>query len=281
MPGRMSLPVEDPDEPDRPKGFRSVEEDTLGPGNHLNREGKKMVLLVYEAFRDDLIRVNTKLVKKKIGESRDKTAWLLDISRGPVRSVISESNLTGGFVPPAQRGGCSYERSGCASHEACAAIHASVYSLQHKNPPVPTSVPKILKEIAAEQYKDDEGQLLKLTAKMVNRLLHLCGYVFGRAKEHHIAKLTTGNIKYRKSYCQRVLECRDGLFTPKGLPTCPEYFQDESYCNVHHVAHKRECLFGRSHTVATQLIARARRRTRRVVPAGTDSARPLRRRATR
>ena len=126
MPGRMSLPVEDPDEPDRPKGFRGVEEDTLGPGNHLNREGKKMVLLVYEAFRDDLIRVNTKLVKKKIGESRDKTAWLLDISRGPVRSVISESNLTGGFVPPAQRGGCSYERSGCASHEACAAIHASV-----------------------------------------------------------------------------------------------------------------------------------------------------------
>ena len=68
MPGRMSLPVEDPDEPDRPKGFRSVEEDTLGPGNHLNREGKKMVLLVYEAFRDDLIRVNTKLVKKRIGD---------------------------------------------------------------------------------------------------------------------------------------------------------------------------------------------------------------------
>jgi hypothetical protein len=73
MAGRLSLPVEDPDEPDRPKGFRGVDEDTLGPGNHLNREGKKMVLLVYEAFRDDLIRVNTKLVKKRIGESRDKT----------------------------------------------------------------------------------------------------------------------------------------------------------------------------------------------------------------
>ena len=61
MAGRLSLPVEDPDEPDRPKGFRGVDEDTLGPGNHLNREGKKMVLLVYEAFRDDIIRVNTKL----------------------------------------------------------------------------------------------------------------------------------------------------------------------------------------------------------------------------
>ena len=63
MAGRLSLPVEDPGEPDRPKGFRGVDEDTLGPGNHLNREGKKMVLLVYEAFRDDIIRVNTKLVK--------------------------------------------------------------------------------------------------------------------------------------------------------------------------------------------------------------------------
>ena len=60
MAGRLSLPVEGPDEPDRPKGFRGVDEDTLGPGNHLNHEGKKMVLLVYEAFRDDLIRVNTR-----------------------------------------------------------------------------------------------------------------------------------------------------------------------------------------------------------------------------
>ena len=100
MAGRLSLPVEDPDEPDRPKGFRGVDEDTLGPGNHLNREGKKMVHAPRdEAFRDDLIRVNTKLVKKRIGESRDKTAWLLEMSRGPVRSVIAESNLTGGFVP--------------------------------------------------------------------------------------------------------------------------------------------------------------------------------------
>eukprot|EP01046_Picozoa_sp_COSAG06_P014644 COSAG06_NODE_913_length_11579_cov_25.672387_9_plen_144_part_00 len=51
MPGRMPLPVEDPGEPDRPKGSRGVEEGTLGPGSHLNREGKKMVLLVYKAFR--------------------------------------------------------------------------------------------------------------------------------------------------------------------------------------------------------------------------------------
>jgi hypothetical protein len=44
-----------------------------------------------------------------------------------VKSVIRESNLTGGFSHPSIRGGTPYEQSGCASHEACAAIHASVY----------------------------------------------------------------------------------------------------------------------------------------------------------
>ena len=122
--------------------------------------------------------------------SRDKTAWLLEISNGPVKKVITEAKATGGFANPGQRGGTPYEQSGCASAEAVAAIHGSVYSLQHKNPPVPTTVPKILREIAKEKYKDDEGELLKLTPKMIHRLLHLCGYIWGAATEHHVAKLT-------------------------------------------------------------------------------------------
>ena len=79
---------------------------------------------------------------------------------------------------------------------------------------------------------------------MIHRLLHLCGYVWGAATEHHVAKLTTRNIKYmyRASYCQRVLNNREtgtgGFLFPKGYmyPQHPEYFQDESYCNLHHVA---------------------------------------------
>lgn len=239
--GRLSLPISPCDEPDRSgKGYRSRDKSTLGRGNHLHRDGKKMIWACYEAFRDGLIKVNTSLVKERLANARDKTAWLVEVSVGAVKSVVKESNLTGGFSQPAVRGGKPYDDVGCGSHEAIAAIHASVYSLQHKSPPVPTTVPKILREIAAEKYKDDEGKLLHLTPNMVRRLLHLCGYVWGRAKEHHVAKLTSGNIKYRKSYCERVINYRgDGLFTPKGLPTCPEYFQDESYCNLHHVARKR------------------------------------------
>ena len=236
MAGRLSLPFDTLNDPEHPKTFRSAKHETLGKGHSLDRVGKKMVWLVYEALRDDLIKINTSFVKESLLNSRDKTAWLLEISNGPVKKVITEAKATGGFANPGQRGGTPYEQSGCASAEAVAAIHGSVYSLQHKNPPVPTTVPKILREIAKDKYADDQGELLKLTPKMVHRLLHLCGYIWGAATEHHVAKLTTGNIKYRVSYCQRVLNHREtgcgGFLFPKGYPQHPEYFQDESYCNA-------------------------------------------------
>ena len=58
--GRLSLPISPCDEPDRSgKGYRSRDKSTLGSGNHLHRDGKKMIWACYEAFRDGLIKVNT------------------------------------------------------------------------------------------------------------------------------------------------------------------------------------------------------------------------------
>ena len=206
--------------------FRPLTETTLGEGNAMHREAKAFVWSVYCAFRDKFIKINTQEVKESFSSARDRTAYLLEISDSSVKRVVTEANAYGGFHNPAQRGGQPWEKVDCGSHEAIAAIHRSVYQLQHQSPPVPVTVPKIIRQIAKENYRDDEGELLKLTPKMVNRLLHLTGYIYGTGKEHHVAKFNKGNLKYRKAYCTRVLEGREGdMFVPDGMPAVPEYFQ--------------------------------------------------------
>ena len=37
-----------------------------------------------------MILINTSFVKESLLNSRDKTAWLLEISNGPVKKVITE-----------------------------------------------------------------------------------------------------------------------------------------------------------------------------------------------
>ena len=49
MAGRLSLPFGAPNDPGHPKTFRSAKHETLGEGHSLDRVGKKMVWLVYEA----------------------------------------------------------------------------------------------------------------------------------------------------------------------------------------------------------------------------------------
>ena len=49
-----------------------------------------------------------RLSEESLPNSRDKTAWLLEISNGPVKKVITEAKATGGFANPAQRGGTPY-----------------------------------------------------------------------------------------------------------------------------------------------------------------------------
>ena len=104
MAGRLSLPFDTLADPEHPKSFRSAKHGTLGKGYALDRVGKKMVWLVYEALRDGFIHINTHFVKESLLNSRDKTAWLLEISNGPVKKVITEANASGGFTNPAQRG---------------------------------------------------------------------------------------------------------------------------------------------------------------------------------
>lgn len=83
--GRLSLPMDVVDEPSDPgPGFRSRDKSAVGRGHHLSRDGKKMIWEVYRAFRDDLIRVNTKNVKERMAHSRDKTAWLVEVSDNAV-----------------------------------------------------------------------------------------------------------------------------------------------------------------------------------------------------
>ena len=62
MAGRLSLPFGTLNEPEHPKTLRSAKHETLGKGCYLDRVGRKMVWLVYEALRDDFIRINTSFV---------------------------------------------------------------------------------------------------------------------------------------------------------------------------------------------------------------------------
>ena len=72
MAGRLSLPFDTPNESEHPKTSRSARHDTLGKGHHLDRVGKKMVWLVYEALRDDFIKINTSFVKRFLCEKRSR-----------------------------------------------------------------------------------------------------------------------------------------------------------------------------------------------------------------
>ena len=125
MAGRLSLPFDTLNDPEHPKTFRSAKHETLGKGHSLDRVGKKMVWLVYEALRDDLIKINTSFVKESLLNSRDKTAWLLEISNGPVKKVITEAKATGGFArstqpgPPTRRAAAGTRRRRGSGARSC------------------------------------------------------------------------------------------------------------------------------------------------------------------
>ena len=106
MAGRLSLPFGNLADPEHPKSFRSAKHGTLGKGYALDRVGKKMVWLVYEALRDGFIHINTHFVKESLLTSRDKTAWLLEISNGPVKSVEYVEKYAAWST---DTGGCSWD----------------------------------------------------------------------------------------------------------------------------------------------------------------------------
>ena len=57
------------------------------------------------------------------------------------------------------------------------------------------------------------------------RILQICGYRFGAAGHHHVAKESKGNKAYRLKYLRRMLRGRDA----NGMPIQPEIYYDESY----------------------------------------------------
>ena len=90
---------------------------------------------------------------------------------------------------------------------------------------IPTSAAKIKKYLEENKILDGSGNPVILSKWRITHILKICGYKFGAAGHHHVAKESPGNKVHRMKYCKRMKSNRD----ENGLPIQPEVYYDESY----------------------------------------------------
>eukprot|EP01047_Picozoa_sp_COSAG01_P062101 COSAG01_NODE_7845_length_3028_cov_8.342438_3_plen_240_part_00 len=202
---------------------RRVWDQVLGSGHHLQRTGKHVIARIHEAFKHGYITINTALVKDGFDRLASRTAWLAGVSRDTVEQVVREGNLGLGWADPKPRGGQPWEKVDIAPHDQIAAVRRAHAELAAKIQP--TSVPKIKRHMEAHGFTDVDGNAIVLPKHRILRILQICGYRFGSAGHHHVAKDSKANKNYRVHYVHGMRKNRD----EDGLPIRPEVYYDESY----------------------------------------------------
>lgn len=202
---------------------RRVWDQVLGSGHHLQRTGKHVIARVHEAFKLGWIKFDTALVKQQFERMASRTAWLVGVSRATVEQVVREGNFGLGWADPKPRGGQPWEKVDVAPHDQIAAVRRAHAELAAKIQP--TSVPKIKKHMEENGFMDAAGNAIVLPKHRILRILQICGYRFGCAGHHHVAKDSKANKNYRVHYAHGMRKNRD----KDGLPIRPEVYYDESY----------------------------------------------------
>ena len=202
------------------------DDNPLGSGCHLNVTGKRLLLRIHYLFVIGLLCFNSKasVAKKKFRNVHHKVAIAFGCSEKTVQRVVSENGSKDGLLEPEERGGQPWEQIDIAPLEQVAAVRKAHAHLSAKLQP--TSCPKIKQWIEDnEDLRTESGEKITLSTTRINRILTICGYNFGSAGHHHVAKESRANKRYRQKYLAKIMANRD----KDGLPIRPEVYYDESF----------------------------------------------------
>ena len=188
----------------------------------MQRTAKHVVARIHHFLKLGLLTINWKAseVKELFEDLAAKTGYFCGVGVTVVKKAVAEGNRMCGWADPLKRGGHPWENIDIAPHDQIASMRGAHHALSSGTKPVPTNDAKIARYLQENNVLDENGEKITLSKDKSIRILQICGYRFGAAGHHHVAKESKGNKAYRMKYLDRMLK---GIETQTACPSSQKY----------------------------------------------------------